>query len=78
MAVGIGNMEEALAPFRIARRRLDPVPGGGQPGIEPVHIRVVEDHAAPRTFEMLNAAVAGFGLAYVPEDVANRISRRAG
>jgi hypothetical protein len=30
------------------------------------------------TFEMLNAAVAGFGLAYVPEDVANRISRRAG
>src|SRR3984893_16725539 len=47
MAVGIGNMEEALAPFCVARRRLDPVPGGGQPGIEPVHIRVVEDHAAP-------------------------------
>jgi SAM-dependent methyltransferase len=33
VAVGIGNMEEALAPFRVARRRLDPVAGGGQPGI---------------------------------------------
>jgi hypothetical protein len=45
MAVGIGDMEEALAPFRVARRRLDAVAGGDQSGIEPVHIRVVEDHA---------------------------------
>src|ERR1700747_306157 len=47
MAVGIGNMEEALAPFRIARRRLDRVAGSDQPGIQPVYIRVVEDHSAP-------------------------------
>ena len=28
MAVGIDNMEEALAPFRVARRHLDPIAGG--------------------------------------------------
>ena len=33
MAVGIGNVKEALAPFRIARRRLDQVAGGDQSGI---------------------------------------------
>jgi hypothetical protein len=33
MAVRIGNMEEALAPFRVARRRLDQVAGGDQSGI---------------------------------------------
>jgi hypothetical protein len=47
MAVGIGNMEEALAPFRVARRRLDRIAGSDQSGIQPVYIRVVEDHAAP-------------------------------
>jgi hypothetical protein len=33
MAVGIGNMEEAFAPFRVARRRLDPIAGGDRSGI---------------------------------------------
>ena len=47
IAVGIGDMEEALAPFRVARR-LDPVAGGDQSCIQPVYIRVVEDHAACR------------------------------
>src|SRR5436305_15193927 len=45
MTVRIGNMKEALAPLRVARRRLDLAAGGDQSGIQPVHIRVVEDHA---------------------------------
>src|ERR1700752_2271634 len=48
MAVGIGDMEEALAPFRVAWRRPDPVAGGDQSCIQPVYTRVVEDHAACR------------------------------
>jgi hypothetical protein len=32
MAVGISDMEEALAPFRVAWRCLDPVPGSEQSG----------------------------------------------
>jgi hypothetical protein len=40
-------MEEALAPFRVARRHVDAVAGGDQSCVQPVHIRVVKDHAPP-------------------------------
>src|SRR5712691_5656236 len=47
MPVRVGDVEEALAPLRIARRAVGPAPGGDQPRVESVDIAVVENEAPP-------------------------------
>src|SRR5439155_6759918 len=47
VAVGIGQMEEALAPFGITRRGIGPAARGNQPGMEGVDIGDVENQASP-------------------------------
>ena len=47
VAVRVGDVEEALAPRRVARRGIGPNPGGGQAGVEGIDIGVVEDQPAP-------------------------------
>ena len=47
MAVGIGQVKIALAPFGIARLRRRPVPGGESPLIERIDIADIKNGAAP-------------------------------
>src|SRR5215469_14796758 len=47
VAVRIGDVEVALAPFGVARLGLGVIARGDQPVMEGVDIGVIEDHAAP-------------------------------
>src|SRR5580700_2371757 len=47
VAVGIADVEEALAPRRITRRGLRPAAGGEEAVVKPIDIAVVEDQSAP-------------------------------
>src|SRR3984893_18341593 len=47
VAVGIGDVEEALAPCRITRRGIRPAAGGKEAAVKPIDIAVVEDQPAP-------------------------------
>src|SRR5216683_584721 len=47
VTIGIGDVEEALAPFRVARRGIRPAAGGEEAPVEPIDIAVVEDQPAP-------------------------------
>jgi len=47
VTIGIGQVEEPLAPFGIARRRIWAVAGRDHSRMEGVNVGVVEDHASP-------------------------------
>ena len=47
MSVGVGQVKEALAPGRVARRCVGAHAGGDQPGVERIDIGVVENQPAP-------------------------------
>src|SRR5262249_3978572 len=46
VAVGIGQMKEALAPFGVARRRLRTVARRADAGVQRVYVGIIEDDAA--------------------------------
>src|SRR3954451_7505361 len=47
VAVRVGDVKEALAPFCVARRRLRPESSRDEPGIEAIDIVVVKNRATP-------------------------------
>ena len=47
VTIGIGQVEEPLAPFGIARRRIWAIAGRDHSRMEGVNVGVVEDHASP-------------------------------
>src|SRR5690349_5191977 len=47
VAVWIGDVEEPLSPFGVARCRMGLVPGGDQTTVERVDLRLVDDQSSP-------------------------------
>src|SRR5450759_5508576 len=47
VTIGIGQVEESLAPFGIARRRIWAVAGRDHSRMEGVNVGLAEDHASP-------------------------------
>src|SRR6266540_5296688 len=47
VTIWIGHVEEPLAPFGVARRRIRAVAGCDDAGVQRIHVGMVEDDAPP-------------------------------